>query len=166
MKYKDVEVICGIWEKLLMTTNVERKMGLAKGKIVIDNIMAPLNIAREELPGMIEYRRKQREIYKVHGSRVCDIAGEQGENSISFRINDWDGVNSDMEKLGEEFSDILNADDKRKDGTEDLMAREVELEIDPIDYDMCGTLINGNEEMFLIRHGLMNIPSMEDKNKK
>jgi hypothetical protein len=158
MRYVDVDELLKIFKKLAATIEVIPRWEIAKRMKVLKSIMEPVNEARNLPESIKEYNTKQERIFEKYGTPVPAQNG-----GVGYRIDDWGPVNDDISKLKEENKEILEQEIKRRKDIEFLLNKEISIDIEPIDYEWCGELINGNDLVMLMEFDLVNDPKDEEE---
>lgn len=163
LKYRDVdernaEGLLAIFKKLAKTKEVIPMWEIAKRLKVLKTVMEPVEDARKLTDEMKIYSEKQEKIFEKHGTPVPNQNG-----GIGYRIEDWKLVNDDIEELKEENKELLEHENKRRKDIEILLNKEVSVDIEPIDYEWCNGLIDGNDLVVLMGFDLVNEPKDDDE---
>lgn len=155
MKYKDVEKLRVVFERMCRTTRAKPRIEMAKRVIYLKGVLSALESTKEESDKIKAYRNKQAGLYKKHGKRVVDTCGQNGGKSSSYEIKDWDSLREDMSNLSDEYSDAIEEDEKRVVLLGEMFNETVELDIEPVRNEWCGDLIDGIDLIFLIENDLI-----------
>lgn len=158
MRYVDVDELLKIFKKIAVTIEVIPRWEIAKRIKILKSVMEPVNEARKLTDDMRIYNEEQEKIFQKHGTPV---SGQNG--GIGYRIEDWKLVNDDIAKLKERNIELLEHEIKRKKDIEILLNKEVSIDIEPIDYEWCGELIDGNDLVTLMEFNLVNEPKDEEE---
>jgi hypothetical protein len=157
MKYRDVDALLKIFKKLAKTVDVIPRWENAKRVKILKEIIGPIDIAREVTDEMKSYYEKQDRIFEKYGTPVSSQGG------MGYRIENWGPVNEEIAILKEENKDLLEKEIERKKDIELLLDKDVEVNIEPIDYEWCGDLIDGNDLVVLMDFDLVNEPMSDEE---
>jgi hypothetical protein len=157
MKYRDVDALLKIFKKLAKTVEVIPRWENAKRIKILKEIIGPIDTAREVTDEMKSYYEKQDKIFEKYGTPVSSQGG------MGYRIENWGPVNEEIAILKEENRDLLEKEIERKKDIELLLDKDVEVNIEPIDYEWCGDLIDGNDLVVLMDFDLVNEPMSDEE---
>jgi len=154
MKIREVEELDGILGKLCKTTEIEPRWEFAGRVGYISDTIERLKIAKEPIPETVAYSKKQGEILRELGTRVPMAGG-----GYSYQVEEQDVLKERLDDLNDEYKDVLDKEESRKFELDDFLNKEVEFEFEIIEHRWCGTLIDGTDMVFLMKHGLIGKPT-------
>lgn len=158
LRYRDVDGLLVLFKKLAKTKEVIPMWEIAKRIKIFKLIMEPVEEARKLSDDMKYYNEEQEKIFQKHGIPIPNQNG-----GVGYRIDDWKSVNDDIAELKEENKELLEHENKRRKDIEILLNKEVSVDIEPIDYEWCKDLIDGNDLSVLMEFNLVNEPKDEDE---
>lgn len=158
LRYRNVDGLLKILKKLASTKEVIPMWEIAKRLKVLKSVMEPVEEARKLTDEIKNYNEEQEKIFQKHGTPV---PGQNG--GIGYKIDDWTSVKEDIEKLKEENKEFLEQENKRRKDIEILLNKVVSIDIEPIDYEWCKDLIDGNDLAVLMEFNLVNEPEDDEK---
>jgi hypothetical protein len=159
MSYGDMIIGRGLLGKIT-TSEVIPRWEIAERKLVFKRALEAVDTVMELSEDMKMYQEKRIDIYRKHGVFV----GGDGENS-SFRVSaeNIDGLRDELNKLDCEFSKTLGKEKRRQSDLSEILKKEADVDIEPIDYEWIGDFLDVNDVEKLMELELVNRPKEGSK---
>lgn len=163
MTNEKLEVVNAIFQKVGRTTVPIPRWQIALRLRKLSEYVSALSDGKKPPEAVEKLIEKRQAVYDKYGMLMGDF---NGMRRYSIPQDKQMEVAAEILAIEIESSDAVEEEKAHAKAVKDLMKETVDVEIDPIEYEWCGSLIDANEVLVLMELGLVNEPKEEKRTKK
>lgn len=162
MKNMDLKKMNVILGKVGATSDPMNCWELSSRILDLDRLVEPIKKIEEDPEWISKYREERSLLISSLRKHVGDIQDPFGNKIARYEKKDDSSEEQLILKLNEledKYKDEISREEKRKSRIAEVMEKEVDVKIEPIEYEWCfdngKLLISTNELVFLRKHDLV-----------
>jgi hypothetical protein len=159
-----LELVGAIFQKLGKTTDPIPRWQMALRLRKLSEYMSALSEGKKPPEIVGQLMKKRQAVYDKYGMLMGDDL--KGMRRYSIPQDKQTEVAAEVLAIEIENADAVEAENAYVVAVRELLKEKVDIEIDPIDYEWCGNLIDANEVTVLMELGLINSPKEDKQTKK
>lgn len=163
MTNEKLEAVNVIFQKVGRTTVSIPRWQMALRLRKLSEYVSALSDGKKPPEAVEKLIEKRQAVYDRYGMLMGDL---NGMRRYSIPQDKQMEVAAEVLAIEVENADAVEEEIAYSLAVKELMKETVEIEIDPIEYEWCGNLIDANEVLILLELGLINEPKEDVKQTK